>query len=146
MSTHLKLSIHKKLQGLLSCGLRFQHNDAYPQHAWEISDKIQNPDLKSYLTYSHDLALNGICILRVLRYMVWRHFWPYGLEQLQNFLSHLNSLRPSIQFTMEIGSDSEIPFLDVLVIRKRTALATKGYRKPTHTDWYLNFKSIHREV
>jgi hypothetical protein len=28
--------------------------------------------------------------------------WPYGPEQLQNFLRHLNSLRPSIQFTMEI--------------------------------------------
>jgi hypothetical protein len=28
--------------------------------------------------------------------------WPHGPEQLQNFLSHPNSLRPSIQFTMEI--------------------------------------------
>jgi hypothetical protein len=28
--------------------------------------------------------------------------WPHGPEQLQNFLSHLNSLRPTIQFTMEI--------------------------------------------
>jgi hypothetical protein len=69
--------------------------------------------------------------------------WPHDPEHLQNFLSHLNCLRPAIQFTMEIESDSAIPFLDVLVIRKETTLATKFYRKPTHTGWYLNFSSNH---
>jgi hypothetical protein len=69
--------------------------------------------------------------------------WPRGSERLQNFLNHLNSLRPSIQFTMEIESDSAILFLDVLVIRKGTTLATKVYRKPTHTGRYLNFRSNH---
>jgi hypothetical protein len=54
-----------------------------------------------------------------------------GPERLQDFFSHLNSLRPSIQFTMEIESDSEIAFLDVLVIGKGTTLATKIYREPT---------------
>jgi hypothetical protein len=44
---------------------------------------------------------------------------------------------------MEIESDSAIPFLDVLVIKKGTTLATKVYRKPTHTGRYLNFKSNH---
>jgi hypothetical protein len=42
--------------------------------------------------------------------------WPHVPERLQEFLSHLNSLRPSIQFTMDIESDSAIAFLDVLVI------------------------------
>jgi hypothetical protein len=52
--------------------------------------------------------------------------WPHGPEQIQN-------LRPSIQFTMDIVSDSVIPFLDVLVIRKEMTVATRFYRKPTHT-------------
>jgi hypothetical protein len=69
--------------------------------------------------------------------------WPHGPEHLQNFLSHLNCLRPTIQFTMERESGSAIPFLDVLVIRKETTLATKVYRKPTHTGRYLNFNSNH---
>jgi hypothetical protein len=69
--------------------------------------------------------------------------WPHGSEQLQNFLNHLNSLRPSTQFTMATESDSMIPFLDVLVIRKGMTLAAKVYRKPTHTGRYLNFKSNH---
>jgi hypothetical protein len=68
---------------------------------------------------------------------------PHGVEQLQNFLSHLNSLRPSIKFNMEIEPDSAIPFLNVLFIRKGT-LATKVYRKPIHTGQYLNFKSNHK--
>jgi hypothetical protein len=33
--------------------------------------------------------------------------WPYGPKQLQNFLSHLNSLRPAMQFTMEIVRQCE---------------------------------------
>jgi hypothetical protein len=44
--------------------------------------------------------------------------WPKGPELLQDFLSYVKSLRPSIHFTMEIESDSAIVFLDVLVIRK----------------------------
>jgi hypothetical protein len=59
--------------------------------------------------------------------------WPHGVDGLQNFLTHLNNLRSSIQFTMEIESEGAIRFLDVLVIRKGTALTTKVYKKPTHT-------------
>jgi hypothetical protein len=65
--------------------------------------------------------------------------WPQGADGLQNFLTHLNNLRSSIQFTMEIESEGAIPFLDVLVIRKGTALSMKVYKKPTHTGRYLNF-------
>jgi hypothetical protein len=32
-----------------------------------------------------------------------------------------------------------IPFLYVLVTRKRPTLTTKAYRKPNHTGCYLNF-------
>jgi hypothetical protein len=68
---------------------------------------------------------------------------PHRPERLQYFLSHLSSLRPSIQFTMEIESDSAIPFLNVLVVRKETTLTTKVRRKPIHTARYLNLRSNH---
>jgi hypothetical protein len=42
---------------------------------------------------------------------------------------------------MEKESGSAIPFLDVLIIRKGTTLASEVYRKPAHTSGYLNFKS-----
>jgi hypothetical protein len=66
--------------------------------------------------------------------------WPHGPEKLQNFFSHLNSLRPFIQFTTETESESVIPFLDVLVIGKGMTMATKVTRKPKHTGQYLHFK------
>ncbi|PNF31038.1 hypothetical protein B7P43_G17855, partial [Cryptotermes secundus] len=69
--------------------------------------------------------------------------WPHGPERLQTFFDHLNSLRPSICFTMETESNNAISFLDVLVIREKTALATQVYRKHTHTGQYLNFNSNH---
>jgi hypothetical protein len=59
--------------------------------------------------------------------------WPHGPERLHNFLSNLNNSRLSIQFTTERESDTAIPPLDVLVIKEETTLATKVYRKPTHT-------------
>jgi hypothetical protein len=39
---------------------------------------------------------------------------------------------------MEIDSDSAIPFLDVLVVRKEMTLATRVYRKPTHDNFSSN--------
>jgi hypothetical protein len=44
---------------------------------------------------------------------------------------------------MEIESDSAIPFLDVLIIRKEMTLTTEVYRKPTNTGRYLSFNSNH---
>jgi hypothetical protein len=50
--------------------------------------------------------------------------WPHDADGIQNFLTHLKSLRPEIQFYMEIKSDGTNPFLDVLVIKTGTALTT----------------------
>ena len=69
--------------------------------------------------------------------------WKHGMDRLQEFLTHLNSLRDSIEFTMEAESDGKLPFLDVLVTRNGNYLNTSIYRKPTHTDRYLNFHSNH---
>nr|XP_054760973.1 uncharacterized protein LOC129267272 [Lytechinus pictus] len=45
---------------------------------------------------------------------------------------------------MEKEKNSSIPFLDVLVTREpNNHLSHQVYRKPTHTDRYLHFKSFH---
>ncbi len=43
--------------------------------------------------------------------------WPHNRQSLNMFLEHLNSLRPSIKFTMEVDSNHQLPFLDVMVER-----------------------------
>ena len=66
--------------------------------------------------------------------------WPHNPELLQPFLHHLNCLRSSIKFTMEIEKDSTLPFLDVLVTRnpQDNTIQTTVYRKLTHTDRYIH--------
>ena len=70
--------------------------------------------------------------------------WCHGLDNLQRFLDHINSLYPSIKFTYEVQKDDKtIPFLDVLfTVREDGSLGHKVYRKPTHTDRYLHFNSF----
>ena len=60
------------------------------------------------------------------------------------FLNHLNSVRPTIQFTMELESDGSISFLDCELHRDTNGrMISKVYRKKTHTDRYLHFQSHH---
>ena len=50
--------------------------------------------------------------------------WNEGRDKLLDFLEHLNSIRPSIQFTMELEEDRKLPFLDVVVTRGEDRLLT----------------------
>ena len=65
--------------------------------------------------------------------------------QKESFISHINSIDEDIQFTMEDSrEDGSIPFLDTLVTPcPDGSLSTRVYRKPTHTDLYLQWDSHH---
>jgi hypothetical protein len=77
------------------------------------------------------------------RYVVTFVVWPHGPTRLQQFLHHLNSLRPTINFTMEVEANNTLLFLDALVMKRGPKLATRVCRKLTHTGCYLHFKSNH---
>ena len=69
-------------------------------------------------------------------------FLKKGTEE--GLLSHLNSVRLSIKFTIEVEKDGTLPFLDILFWRKDDgSLDNTVYKKPTHTDQYLDFQSHH---
>ena len=66
-------------------------------------------------------------------------------DQVDAFHQHLNSINANIQFTLELedANGSGLPFLDTITSRRVTATQVEVYRKPTHTDRYLDFLSHH---
>ena len=81
----------------------------------------------------------------------WRRFVDDTLtiiksSQIDNFLQHLNSIdQANIKFTKEDSRpDGSMPFLDILITPEQDgSLKTTVYRKPTHTDLYLQWDSNH---
>ena len=60
------------------------------------------------------------------------------------FHNHINHIEASIKFTIEHETNNSIPFFDVFVTRKASGgLMIEIYKKPTHTNRYLNFNSAH---
>ena len=60
-----------------------------------------------------------------------------------SFHNTLNSIDKHISVTIEEENNNQIAFLDALITRKDNALIIEVYRKPTHTDRYLDFFSHH---
>ena len=63
-------------------------------------------------------------------------------EKLEDFLNHLNEVRPSIKFEWKI-SKYKVSFLDCEVIRKNNRLKTDIHQKSTDCHPYLDYTSAH---
>ena len=63
----------------------------------------------------------------------------------QDFLQHINSVKPATQFTVENNKeDGAIPFLDTIVKPEADwNLSITVHRKPIHMDQYLQWDSHH---
>ena len=55
-------------------------------------------------------------------------------DAVASFHDSLNSIDQHISFTIEHGSNGQLPFLDTLISRDNGKLMVDIYRKPTHTD------------
>ena len=64
-------------------------------------------------------------------------------DQIPTFISHLNSIEPNIQFTMEPEQDGELPFLDTLITHHPDGILFTTVYLKSHTDKYLHFQSHH---
>ena len=66
-------------------------------------------------------------------------------DNLHNILEHLNSIHPSINFTVEKeGEKKSLSFLNVLCsANERGTYSTSVYRKPTNTNLYVRWESAH---
>ena len=70
-------------------------------------------------------------------------FWSGTDRQLEQFLSHLNSLHKNIKFTTEKEQESKLNFLDLTITRKNNKFLYNIYRKDTYSDAVIPFDSDH---
>ena len=65
-------------------------------------------------------------------------------SHVEEFKDHLNTIEPTIQFTVELESNGKLSFLDTEILHNDNGvLTTSVFRKKTHTDKYLSFDSHH---
>ena len=98
-----------------------------------------------YMEYFEQKALSTAPIPRLCCQYVDDTFVIQMEESKQNFLQHMNSVDPAIQFTVENNKeDGPIPFLDTTVKPETDSkLSITVCRKPTHLDQYLQWDSHH---
>ena len=60
-------------------------------------------------------------------------------HEISSLLQAANQLHANLQFTMELETDQQIPFLDMLIERREYKLSTAWYSKPTDTGVYLSY-------
>ena len=66
--------------------------------------------------------------------------WPTG--QIQQFHDHLNSIEPTIKFTIKLEQEGSRPFLDTRLMRHSDGSRTiTVFRKKNHLDRYLDCNS-----
>ena len=79
---------------------------------------------------------------------VWKRFVDDSFAIIKksavlSFHCTLNSIDPHINLTTEHEQDGRTAFLDTLISRNNCSISIDVYRKPTHTDRYLNYLSHH---
>ena len=57
---------------------------------------------------------------------------------VERVLTHLNSFHKNVRFTYELENQDRLPFVDVLLIQRRTKIETTVYRGSTSNDIFLN--------
>ena len=60
-------------------------------------------------------------------------------DQVNKLQEPLNSKNPHIIFTIELPGTDGLPFLDTLTEPTSNSFESTVYRKPTHTDMYLDY-------
>ena len=71
--------------------------------------------------------------------------WKGSKEELELFVWLLNGVEYRVQFTLEVEKEGFLPFLDVGLMKAVGKLVTRIYRKPTHTQQYINWNSNHQK-
>ena len=99
--------------------------------------------------YMEDLEVRATATARPPQKKFYRRYvddsgMVHKTRFIEEFLDHLNSMDDHIKFTIEREENGQLPLLDTLMRRsENNKIATKVFRKSTHTDQYLNYQSHH---
>ena len=84
-----------------------------------------------------------------ISYEEWKRFiddvfllWLHPADKLDEFVEFVNSLHPTIKFTVT-SSQTEIPYLDILIKLQDGYLVTDLHTKSTDAHAYLHYTSCH---
>ena len=93
-----------------------------------------------YMEFFKELALRTAAT----KPRLWKRYVVDMCCTVEELLTHLNNVRPSIKFTAEVEKDGRLPFLDTLLQRRDDgSLDVSVYREPMHTNRYLDLHSHH---
>ena len=98
-----------------------------------------------YMEYLEQIALHTALTPRFWHRFVDDTFVIHKEVNKKDFLQHINNVDPTIKFTVEGNKeDGSIPFFDTTVKPEvGGGPSITVYRKPTHTDQYLQWDSHH---
>lgn len=78
-----------------------------------------------------------------LRYVVVNFItWQRNDTLINNFLTQINNLYCKIKFTLEVGHNGTLPYLDVLLIKSHHGMECNVYRKPIANQVYYPNKML----
>ena len=94
--------------------------------------------------YERTAITTALNLLKVWKQFVDDVYSFLKRTHLEKFFHHINNPHQNIKFTMEEESNGELAFLNTLLKRNNREISVLVYRKPTHTDLYLNYSSHHQ--
>ena len=130
---------------LSSTYFTFQNEPYKQKHGAVMASPISPIVANLYMEHFESRALDTA----PTRPSMWYHYVDDTMTKIHecavsSFSDHLNSISPNIQFTLEEEKNGRIPFLDTcLHVNEDGSTKVTIYRKPTHTDQYLNFHPNH---
>ena len=131
---------------LENCVFSFQDKFFKQLHGATMDSPYSPVVANIYMEYFEDLALGPELPLPVkdLKRYVDDVFSIIPKDNRDTMLQYLNSIDPHIKFTIEQpNKEGGIPFLDSFPKPKGEGISVSVYRKPTHTDRFLDFNSCH---
>ena len=129
--------------GHFLCGIQLQQQHVLANR-WRCHGLTFGPALANiFVGYEEEKLFNfANRPLAYFRYVDDTFAVFYNEDDCNTFLSHLNSLHPSLRFTHEREFNHSLAFLDVLAERLGSEFSTSVYRKSTFTGQYLRWNSF----